>query len=98
VLRVNQASHNNHELLRQNDYIVWIADDLISSDKYLAVFNTGDSSSTSIDLDLALLGKDSPSYDAYDLWQNTTQTIIKGLQLQVTPHGAKLYRLRARGN
>ena len=44
VLAVNQHSENNHQLFRTNDQIAWLANVPGSGDKYLAVFNTRDSS------------------------------------------------------
>jgi hypothetical protein len=39
VLAVNQASENNRQISRDNNLIVWAADVLGSSDKYVALFN-----------------------------------------------------------
>jgi hypothetical protein len=99
VLRINQASQHNHELLRQGDYIVWVADDSTSSDKYLAIFNIGEDEMASIAIDWLLLD-DRPSgdtaYEIHDLWDQTEPVIVKNrFQQQVKPHGAKLYRMRA---
>jgi alpha-galactosidase len=39
VLSVNQKSANNHQLSREDDLIVWVADVPGSDDKYVALFN-----------------------------------------------------------
>ena len=42
VLNVNQNSSGGKQLFRENDHIVWIADDPKTGDKYLALFNASD--------------------------------------------------------
>ncbi|RAW02272.1 NPCBM/NEW2 domain-containing protein [Pseudochryseolinea flava] len=42
VLDVLKYSVNNRELIRNQDYAIWVADDPKTGDKYLAVFNTMD--------------------------------------------------------
>jgi len=42
VIAVDQASADNHELLRREGFCVWVADIPNSPDKYLAVFNVRD--------------------------------------------------------
>lgn len=42
VIAVDQASADNHELLRREGFCVWVADIPNSPDKYLAVFNLRD--------------------------------------------------------
>ena len=39
MLKVNQSSTNNHLVSNENNLIVWTADALNSSDKYVALFN-----------------------------------------------------------
>src|SRR6185295_13194530 len=40
VIAVDQNSTNNHQLFKRENQIAWIADEPISSTKYLALFNT----------------------------------------------------------
>ncbi|MGB9591195.1 MAG: NPCBM/NEW2 domain-containing protein [Candidatus Kryptoniota bacterium] len=42
VLSVNKSSINNRQLLKNNDIVVWSADDPSNGDKYLAFFNIAD--------------------------------------------------------
>lgn len=41
VLQVNQMSVNNKELYNLEEQIAWVADDPLTGDKYLALFNNG---------------------------------------------------------
>lgn len=42
ILNVNQQSSNGKQVFRENDLIVWTADDPKNGDKYLALFNATD--------------------------------------------------------
>jgi hypothetical protein len=93
VLRVNQASTANHELLRHGDQVVWTARSTDSDDLYLALFNLGEDPA-SVEVDLALLGQGT-SYAVRDLWAHTEVGVVHGLLRQpLAPHAARLYRLR----
>ena len=48
VLAVNQNSENNHQLSRNGDEVIWIADVPNSKDKYLAIFNLSDNETVNI--------------------------------------------------
>ncbi len=103
MLRVNQASCNNRELVRYGDCIVWTADSADSTDKYLGLFNIGEDPSAMVEVDLSLLDdrddrddKDSPNitYDIHDVWRNTDLGSVQGtLRQHVGPHAAKLFCL-----
>jgi len=45
VLDVSKYSSNNHQLYRENDLVVWAADDTKTGDKYVAFFNAQDQNS-----------------------------------------------------
>ena len=94
VLRLNQASHDNSELFRRGDQIVWTAKSIDSEDQYLALFNIGENPSEIIKVDLTLLD-DCGTFEVEDLWEKTTTRIENDqLRQSVSAHGAKLYRLR----
>lgn len=97
VLAINQSSINNRELVRQGEYIVWTADSSTTADKYLALFNIGEDSSASIEIDLTLLTDSSHGYPTYalrDLWNHTDLGIVQDkLHQSVLPHAAKLFCL-----
>ncbi len=94
VIRVNQASHENGELWRRDDRVVWTARDLASADRYLALFYLGESPSAEVEVDLSVFGENN-SYNARDLWAGVDLGRVHGtLRQQIPPHGAKLIRLR----
>lgn len=97
VLAVNQHSENNRQLFRTNDgLIAWVADIPNSASKYLAVFNTRDGKANekaSIAVTLADVGLNG-AVKARDLWQkNDLGTIHDRFTSEVSPHGARLFRL-----
>jgi alpha-galactosidase len=56
VLKVDQQSVNNRQLFRDGDKIAWIADIPGSREKYIALFYTGDLSSSEIKVNLSDIG------------------------------------------
>jgi hypothetical protein len=95
VLAVNQASAGNRQLFDKKGLIAWVADVAGSKDKYLAVFNTGDTPA-SVPVELSAVGF-TGGVAVRDLWARLTQEDVRGTFAPVVPsHGAALYRLRAR--
>lgn len=92
VIAVNQHSSHNRQLFRNGNLIGWVADAEGSSDKYLAVFNTG-SASANVPVDLSTLGF-TGSVQIRSLWDLTNAGSFSGSFSPVTAsHGAALYRL-----
>ena len=86
VLAVNQHSHNNRELFRQDDGIVWAADSVDGTAQFFGLFNIGEHELTvSVDL---------PSKaQVRDLWAQRDLGVMSGTLRAVLPaHGAALYR------
>jgi len=97
VLRIDQASQRNREVLHQGNSIVWAADSADSDDKYLALFNSGDDPAVTIAFDLRLLeaGTGTGEYVLRDLWNRRDLGTTSALfEQHVGAHAAKLYRLR----
>ena len=93
VMRINQESCENRELMRQGNGIVWTAKSVDSDDMYLALFNVGDEEST-IEVDLAMLGGKA-AYHLHDLWYDESPGLHQGTFRQhLRPHAARLYKLR----
>ena len=94
VLNVNQHSTNGKQLFRDNDLIVWTADDPKTGDKYLALFNASDSvSPVEMSVKFEQLGL-SGTHSVRDLWTgeklgNYTNVFAR----TVNRHGAGLYRI-----
>jgi hypothetical protein len=92
VIAVNQNSSNNRQLFRTDDQVAWIADVPGTSDKYLAVFNLGESTQL-VSIDLKEIGF-SGVCNVTDLWiGDYLGTFEKGMRPQVLPHGARLLRI-----
>jgi len=102
VLEVNQRSENNRQLFRTNGLVAWIADVPGTADKYLAVFNTnestgGDSAGAKaivpVNLsDLVFSGK----VQVRDLWHHKNFAgVSPGFTPEVPAHGARLFRIVA---
>ncbi len=94
VLEVNQHSINGKQLFRENDLIAWTADDPLTGDKYLALFNARDSSgSADISVKFKQLGL-MGTHSVNDLWTgenlgNFKDSLVRTIGL----HGAGLYRI-----
>lgn len=93
LLRINQKSVDNRQVVNRNDEIVWVATDEENGNKYVALFNVGEQERV-IDFSLeleSLRGK----YQGRDLWLHKDIGIVEGsLKTVVSPHGAKLFSLR----
>jgi hypothetical protein len=93
VLRVNQHSENNRQLFRRGNHIAWVADDLDSEDRYLAVFNLGEDGVTPVHVNLADLGF-SGDCSVRDLWSHKELGIFsESFDPLIGIHGAGLYRI-----
>jgi alpha-galactosidase len=92
VIEVNQHSKSNRQLFRNGDQVAWTADSDNSSDKYLAVFNTG-TASTTIPVTLSTMGF-TGNVSVRSLWDHTDLGTVSGTFSPAVPsHGAVLYRL-----
>jgi hypothetical protein len=93
VIAVNQNSSNNRQLFRNDDQIAWIADVPGTGDKFLAVFNLGESS-TFIRVTLQDLGF-TGECNITDLWSGVDLgKIEKAFRPEVFSHGARLFRIK----
>lgn len=92
VLRLNQHSINNRQLFRNDDLIVWSADDPGTADKYIALFNISDTPGPQeITVKFEQLGLNG-THVIKDLW--TGKKIGKftdSFTGAVNPHCAELY-------
>lgn len=92
VLIVNQDSRHNRQLYRMGDRIAWVADAEGSDDKFLALFNTGESAETA-PVDLSSLGY-TASVGIRSLWDhNDLGSFNDSFSPEIAAHGAGLYRL-----
>ncbi len=97
MLYINQHSTNNRQLFRDGDIIAWTADDPVTGDKYLALFNAQDaddeSTTDTVSVDLSLLGT-GDEYTVTDLWEGSSLGACKeAFAMQIKRHDAGLFRL-----
>ena len=92
VLAVNQTSADNRQVYRDDNAACWIATDPESGDRYVALFNIGDShAEVSFRFeDEMLRGR----YKVRDLWEQADLDEFEHrLRVELKAHAAGLYRL-----
>jgi hypothetical protein len=93
VIQVNQNNENSRQLFRDGDKIAWIADAPGSSDKYLALFYTGDLTASDISVNLKDIGFNG-SCRVRDLWNHAETGIVSEvLKMSLPAHGSGLYKI-----
>jgi hypothetical protein len=93
VIQVNQKSENNRQLFRDGDKIAWVADVPGSSDKYLALFYTGELTASELTVNLSGLGFNG-SCKVSDLWNHTETGTVSGvLKISLPAHGSGIYKV-----
>jgi alpha-galactosidase len=93
VIEVNQRSGGGHESLRRGDIIAWTADAASDGQKYVAVFNTGESEQK-VDLAWQDVGVKSARAEVRDLWQRKSLGEAGRVQVRLRPHASVLYRVK----
>jgi len=92
VLAVDQDSTDNRQVWRDEHYVVWMAADPKTGDRYLALFNLDDDiRDVTFEFEReALRGK----FQVRDLWQRADIGVREGsLTQKLGPHDAALFRL-----
>jgi len=94
VINVNQRSRNGWQLFRDNDHIAWTADDQVTGDKYLAIFNASDlPGKAAITVLFEQMGLNG-AHRITDLWTGEKLgKFRKSFTGEINPHGAGLYRI-----
>jgi hypothetical protein len=92
VIAVDQHSRNNRPILTKGDFRVWAAEAPDGADRYLAVFNLGESSGT-LELTWKELGLPGESWSVRDLWNREDLGACPVLRLALAPHASSLFRL-----
>jgi alpha-galactosidase len=92
VIAVDQHSSGNHQSYAKGTLIAWLADVPGGREKYVAVFNTGDSAE-SVDLSWADVGVNAKRAVVRDLWQRKNIGTREGIQENLKPHAAVLYKI-----
>jgi alpha-galactosidase len=92
VIALNQQSTHNRQLFRSGDLVAWTADAEGSTDKYLAVFNTG-GASANVPVTLSAMGF-SGAVQIRSLWdQAALGSYTDTFSPFIASHAAALYRL-----
>lgn len=93
VIAVNQASRENRPHQAGQDARIWSARAASGDDRYVALFNIGDSP-REVSITLPELGVKG-TVQVRDLWSGTDQETLTGrLARHLPPHGSALLRLR----
>jgi len=92
VLAVNQASRNNRQVRGNDGSVVWMAEDSMSDDIYIAMFNLRDDQQrVCFDLEWEYARG---TYKVKDLWAGEETGNVEGrICAEIGAHGAVLYRL-----
>jgi len=92
ALIVNQASSNNRELFRRGEQIGWIADVPGTGEKYLALFNLGETADE-VTVSFEEMGLNGGAAQVRDLWQRRPVGQFAGaFKARIAAHGASLFR------
>ena len=96
ILAVNQYSLNNRELFNRGTQIAWTANVPKSKEKYVALFNLGQSA-TEIRVGCREVGLQTDGCHARDLWQGTDLGVFQNeIHAKVNSHGAVMLRVKTR--
>ncbi|WP_432245354.1 glycoside hydrolase family 27 protein [Arthrobacter sp. G.S.26] len=100
LLAALKDSHNNRELLRDGDLVVWAADSTTADGGFVALFNTGTGAASHIlplaDLGLSVL-PDAGAWRLREAWsgQEAGAAAVDGmpaLAVDLPPHGVQFFR------
>jgi alpha-galactosidase len=93
VLEVDQQGHGGHQVLYRGNIRAWVAEGDKPGERYVAVFNLGESSEQ-LQVKWTDLGSVEPAHSARDLWQHKDLSPDAALQIQLKPHASVLYRVQ----
>ena len=92
IIAVNQDSTGNHELFHHDGLVAWIADVPGTAEKYVALFNTGDTKPQAVRVAVKDLGLKGP-VRVRALWPHLDLPVVaEEFAPVLPPHGAGLYR------
>jgi alpha-galactosidase len=96
VLEVNQHSHGSHQALDRGNLRVWVADGARPGEKYVALFNLGESAGT-FSVGWSEIGLPQLHGEVRDVWGHRSLPLINQLQIALQPHASALYKLSTSG-
>ncbi len=92
VIAIDQNSAGNHQSYSRGDVIAWLADVPDSRERYVAIFNVGDSP-LSIDLAWSDVGVKATRAAVRDLWQRQDVGRLDRVRQSLRPHACILYKV-----
>jgi hypothetical protein len=92
VLDVNQQGSSPRQVLERPGLRVWRSNAADGSDRYVAVFNLGDSART-VDVPWPDIGMSPGSHPVRDLWAARARGSLPSLQVRLGPHASALFRI-----
>jgi len=92
VLEVNQHSSGGHQALEKGNVRVWVADGVKPSERYVALFNLGESGEN-VSLPWSDLGISGSVTELRDLWAGKSVRAASGIHTDLRPHASALYRV-----
>jgi len=92
VLEVNQHSHGGHQALERGNIRVWLAESEHPEERYVAVFNLGETDEQAT-VSWSDLGISAPVSGVGDLWQHKSVQPVDALHVRLRPHASVFYRV-----
>jgi hypothetical protein len=93
MIEVNQRSSNNRPLFQHGNHIAWVADAANGEDKYLAVFNLGDDTTTPVYVPLDKIGLNG-TVEVKDIFAHKSLGVVeKAFMPKLGKHEGRLYRI-----
>jgi alpha-galactosidase len=96
VLEVNQHSHGGHQALDRGNLRVWVADGARPGEKYVALFNLGESAGN-FSVGWSEIGLPPLHGEVRDVWSHRSLPLMNQLQFALQPHASALYKLSTSG-
>jgi hypothetical protein len=97
VLEVDQRSHGGHQVLDRGNLRVWVADSRDADEKYVALFNLGDTAQDFL-VNWVDLGLSANSPEVRDLWTHKSLGALKAIHANLRPHASAFYALKTAGH
>ena len=94
VLEVNQHSHGGHQALQRGGLRVWVADSERLGERYVAVFNLGDTAEQA-SISWGDLGISGSIAGVRDLWTHQPVRDLDAVHATLRPHASVLCRVTA---
>jgi len=95
VLEVNQHSSGGRQVLERGDIRAWVAGGARADERYVAVFNLGESEEA-VMLNWRDLGISGDIADVRDLWAHKSYRAALQIKASLGPHASLLYRVGTR--